>query len=330
MKQGVLNMRSNIKLGLGLFLLFTVFASNLLLLPPVSAEDSPSHDTTLTENQAQIGPITATPSTIDYGLLLPDNSYTQSIEIKNTSDQAISLNLSLIPTDIATLPSERSQITEWISFVATDNPLNISPQGSATIKLRAKIPTDALGGGQYSALLISIDAGTNLSIPISAIISGDDLSYNSSVAKRDLSPWFFKNPITASTTIENQGNVDFDSTAEFTVKNPFTGETLYSSTTTTPILPGASQTISQSWDSAPSFALLSLSQSVTYYDSTGQAFSSQFSRLVVVCPLWLLIVVAVGILIIIVAIIFIVRHRRKKAQKSQAQNPKSQNPLPTN
>ena len=328
MKQGAPYMKNKTNLRPSL-LVFGLCLLACLILAPASYAVTDNGDSTSSDSTApkiQIGSLASDADAINYGLLTAGNSYTQTLTLTNTGDTNVSLSLSLIASDIATLPAERSQILEWLFFVDTPDQTEIAPQNSVTVKLRAKIPDNALGGGQYAALLITADTDNQITLPISAIITGENLSYQSEVTARHLAPWYLQSPVTASTTITNQGNVDFESLAEFTVKNPFTGETIFSDTTSAAILPGASQTIEQSWNEAPVLGVFNITQSVSYYDTAGQAYLSQFSRLVIVCPLWLIILIALLLCVIIVAIILLVRHHHHAKPKNQNSKTSSSTP----
>ena len=120
--------------------------------------------------------------------------------------------------------------------------------------------------------------------------------------------FLFSGNITASTSITNDGNVHSYATHILRVLPLFGDEEYYTNEeepTENLIMPEATRYTSISWDDTPNIGIFRVNYIVEY-----EGVKKEVSKMVIVCPLWLLFIIA---LILALIIIKIVLGRKKKA-----------------
>ena len=258
--------------------------------------------------------IEASTNKLEYGVLSAGNSYTKTLSVTNNSVEQTSFKLSIGSVEGVDDASQYANIVEWATISGSDE-YTLAGEASTNISIRVKVPKDATAGGQYASLVASNADGDTISLSnISAIISGDELKYGGEVSEASAS-WFNLNPeIKSQISINNNGNVAFDSTYKLTVKSIFGGDPLHESTETSTMYPGSGSEIHLDWTDAPAIGLYNVTQAVTYVNGAGEIVEHTTSRIVIMCPIWLLIVKAVIIIAIVVLIVALVKRRGGKGK----------------
>lgn len=286
---------------------------------------------------ADRGYLILTPGSLRYGTLEPGSSYTETVEAHNIGGAPISFTLSVEPYWIAnesyestySEPTNHTKLTDWVSLPDGEE-YTLESQEVVKIRVRVKVPEDAVGGGQYAAVMANvippesnteagIDAKARIALRLYSTVNGD-IIYKGNVINQSIAGFSFEPIIKSSSTLENTGNTDFEATYKLTIKPLWsdeiaTGEPL---SETKIILPETKRIFEQNWEEAPALGIFQVAQEITYVNSDGLEATTTLERIVVICPLWLILIIIVALVLIIVAIII----ARKKRQKSQPKHPK--------
>ena len=121
----------------------------------------------------------------------------------------------------------------------------------------------------------------------------------------------FKPPITASGRVENCGNIDLNVKYTLSVYPLFSNEEIYTNEEDPFILatlPETRRYNSLEWEQTPSFGIYKVKLSIEYNEET-----KTVEKLVLVCPLWLIILIVV----FIGAVIFWLVSRSKNRKKAK-------------
>lgn len=188
-----------------------------------------------------------------------------------------------------------NQIAKWISI---EKPSGfVRSQELVEVPFSIDVPSDALGSGQYAALIVRAAPEENTA-------EGNKIGFNRQVAsilyatvdgktkvegaiiENRIPGFFFSPPITASSLVENSGNIHFD--AEYTLKifPLFSEEEIYSmeeSPKTNIVVPGTTLLSSNEWGDTPRLGIFRVVQTVSAAGNT-----STVEKTVFVCPLWFL------------------------------------------
>lgn len=253
---------------------------------------------------------------LEYGILTAGNSYTKTLTITNNSAEQTTFGLSIASAAGVDPESQHSQMVEWITLGSSD--YTLAGEASTNISVRVKVPKDTTAGGQYAALVASNASDDAIELAnISAIISGDGLQYGGEVSSVTAS-WFNLSPeVKTHIDIKNTGNVDFDSTYKFAFRSIFGGDPIFEESATTTMYPGTSTSIALDYPSAPAIGIYKATQSVTYVNAAGEIVEHTTDRLIIMCPIWLLIILGVLIIGIIVLVIVLVKKRSGKGKSKK-------------
>lgn len=286
--------------------------------------------------------ITLSPPTSEI-ILQPGQTYTSSFRVYNTGDETLNYEAYVTgylatSDDAGTLSfqydevdtsSGYSTIADWITLgseTGTIEPGDESGDGTY-INYTITVPEDATPGGQYAAIMVEqiVDeaAGENVAVTsvarnaflIYATVAGD-LTETANISNNNIAGFFIDNKISASSMVENTGNVHGTVSYTLQVFPLFSDEEVYTNEEdpeTHIIYPGTKYFNSTSWDETPSMGIYKVVQTVTLFGET-----STTERIVVVCPLWLILVIVFIIVFIVVWLIF--RSKKRKASAAKGAN----------
>lgn len=226
---------------------------------------------------------------------LSDN-FNHAFSITNLSDSPLSLHIYAAPPSSLT-NSAFGYLAAWLTF-SDPNPA-LAPGESKTFSFSISPTTLPISGNQYANLYIeSVPADTStppspgitilsrVAIPLYGIANSQE-----NHRKAELSSFTISAPITfsrlaASTTFSNTGNIDFSTSASFSVSSLF-GKNLYETSSFVNVLPSEQKTIFSEWTNTPPLGFYRLEYSLKAADLDITA-----SRIVtVISPLALLIFV---------------------------------------
>lgn len=220
-----------------------------------------------------------------------------------------------------------TQISRWITF--PQESYHAEPAETIEVEFVINVPEDAVGGGQYAAMMartestLSEDPGIIQAIPqvaslLYARISGAEMNPGGELVEQTVPGFVMDHSLDISETVYNTGNVDFEVYHAVNITDFFSGKELFTADTkdstgeiigshTALIFPGTSRSNTLTWDNAPSIGLIRVQQTVTFLDEEVIT-----EHIVIFCPLWLIISIIVLIFLLILWIILAARSRKRK------------------
>ncbi len=268
------------KIGIITLVVLTCSAFVCALSLPAFAEDQNTYPDVGSE-YADRGYLIVSPNRLMFdGVLEPLKSYSSSFRAINVGGAPITFDLTVEPFSVTnetyeavySEPSNRTRITDWITFPGGKE-FTLDPQEDVEIIVRVNIPRDAIGGGQYAAVMANIHApveGTSspfqatarIAIPLFSTVKGD-IIFKGAIISHDSTAFTFSPIIKTSTILENTGNADYSAKYHLTITSAWNNEITYEDTQEKLILPDTKRIFEQNWDSAPALGFFNLEQQVT-------------------------------------------------------------------
>lgn len=291
-----------------------VFSSFLAPALNVSAIDSDSYGFTMSPLKESI-------------ILNPGESYKSSFVIHNpaTHTKDFEYVLSVTPffvdenyNNIFTEVDNYSEMTSWITI---DSPLKgvLKPNQDEEIYFTINVPRDAPGGGQYAAVTVTSANATNegdnsailektaIAHTVFAEITGSTV-HSGEITNANVPGFMTSGNIFGESTIKNTGNVHGKATYTLIVTPLFSNEEAYTNAenpTTHDVLPGRSYYNKIEWDKTPVAGFFNVKYVVDF-----DGIVTEISKLVVVCPVWLMILLIVIVVAIVAGIVYAVKRRK--------------------
>lgn len=296
---------------------FVLAAALLGGVPQASAEEVP-------KERLQISP-----ARLDVEDLKPGETTEAKFKVQNTGSEAFRYEVSVAPYSV--VDDEYSQdfnketaytdIAKWITFSQTSG--EIEPDQQDEITASIKVPKDVPAGGQYAAIMVRIvNDGSSSSedgAAISAIKQIGLVVYSNvagntrkegSVIENKVPSFMFAPPISATSIVENTGNVHAEATYILQVYPFFGGEEIYTNEEnpeTRTILPETRRLNTMTWEGAPHLGIFKIKQTVKFLGQT-----SVTEKVLFICPIWFLLIILVIIFLVIFWIITRVRGGRRE------------------
>lgn len=266
--------------------------------------------------------------------LIPGEQRKGSVNIVNTGKTAFTFTVSAKPyqvigagydADFLTVNTYTSLAT-WITF--DQDSYYAEPGATVEVKFRIDVPADAVGGGQYAAIMAYTedgadpDASIQVASQVAAIlygrVSGPEMHPEGEIVDQQIPGFLLEGPLEISETAYNTGNVDFTVYHAVTITDFFTGEVIMTPETTdsnnqplgsanSVVLPGTSRSNTIVWENTPKIGIVRIHQKILILDE-----EINTEQLVIFCPLWLILSVAGLLALLTLWIILAVRHRRRK------------------
>jgi len=298
-----------------------------LALPATAADDIPAE-------WIQISPVSRR---LD---LKPSENQDSSIKVTNVGSKALNFKVYASPyfvKDISAEPvfetdSHYVQLAKWISFDQVDY-TDLAPGESIDIPFHITVPADAPGGGQYAVVFAetsrtgeaassgsSIQTVGRVGSIVYAHLPGD-IRLLGNLETMEQKAFFIDESMNATTTVRNEGNIDFNIRYDYTVSSIF-GKELYSDNQNRVVLPGVGLKLDAQWD-GPMFGLFNVHNKVIFlgvpqYDET---------QLVFVSPMWLLVILIILLVAVITtatwSIVRAVKNRRSRGPRKIKKSKKS-------
>lgn len=260
--------------------------------------------------------------------LKPGKTTTETFRVQNTGSKEFSYTVSVAPYNVisddyeADFSSETqyNDIVKWVTFSQTSGTLE--PRGEDEITVTVRVPSNAPEGGQYAAIMASMDAsdtagGTGVAIVrqvgillYSANVEGRTVK-TASVEENKIPSFIFNPPITVTSLVKNTGNVHAEASYTLQVFPLFSDEEAFTNEEDPikqMVLPGTNRYNELSWDGAPALGIFRVKQTVKIFDEV-----STTEKLVFLCPIWFLFIVLLLIFCVIFWVVSRVRNRRKEA-----------------
>lgn len=268
-------------------------------------------------------------------ILNPGDNYKGSFTISNAASNTTSIAFEVVPTAFYVdenyesyygIRDDSNQILDWITLDTPDGIL--APNSSTSVFYEINVPQDAPAGGQYLSLMVSTknqsddnnDGSVGINIKqimsishiIYAEVTGETIK-SGEISGSSLSSFLFSGKITGSSTVRNTGNVHGEAKYTLQVFPLFSNEEIYTNVEkpqTYTILPNRSRYVETTWEDTPSIGIFNVIYTVEFEGAT-----QQISKMVIVCPIWLLFIIIFVIMAIIIFIVMKVKNRGKASKK---------------
>ena len=280
-----------------------------------------------------VGDINMSVSPMNESIILnPGDMYRGSFMVSNPgfSEGALSYHTTIKPfyvnedyDPVFENMGSNSQIVDWITIVCGGSG-TLEPNGSQRVEYVIEVPEDAPAGGQYVAIstdvdlepvgggAINISEGMGINHIILAKVTGDTM-IDGSIIDAGVSGFRFDGNIKAYSTVENTGNVHGVAKYMLEVYPLFSDEAVYSNrdmVETHYVLPNRKIYNESQWLDTPSMGVFKVVYVVEF-----EGLRSETTRMVIVCPWWLVFMVVFGVIMLIIKIVTLIRsHKERKCE----------------
>ena len=270
-------------------------------------------------------------------ILVPGETYKGEIQVANSNDNKNILKYAASvgsfrevgdddgKDDYGTVDhvtrSDKNQIMDWIKLGKEKG--SVAPNETDVLTYTIEVPKDAPAGGQYATIIIRDETNdsedTNGNVAIQNVIQFASIIYAEVAGETREAGEILENlapsvvldgPFQVSSMVKNSGNVHTDAEYILQVWPLFSDDEIYSNEEEpmkSLILPDSERYNVQTWDKSPAVGIFRVKQTVKIYDDV-----STVEKLVIICPLWLIIVIVLGIFAIIAVIVAKIRKNTRK------------------
>ncbi|MBR2587388.1 hypothetical protein IKE71_03410 [Candidatus Saccharibacteria bacterium] len=211
-----------------------------------------------------------------------------------------------------------SLITEWTTLEKTGGV--VYPNENQEVRFSISVPEDAPAGGQYFTIVVKSGeyAVANSSVDLKEVYKASHLIYadiagetvrKGSMTNVDVPGFLFSGKITGSAAITNEGNVHSQATHTLQVFPLFSSEELFTNEEDPKkswIMPGNTTVSSVTWEETPNVGIFHV-----IYDVEYEGVNSNVDKIVIICPLWLLLLIFLAIFLIIFKILWGKKREKK-------------------
>ena len=224
-----------------------------------------------------------------------------------------------------------NQIVDWTTLDTTEG---ILPLGeSQRIGFSINVPENAPAGGQYLAIDVSsvndpkvesesdnsigtfINQNISMAHIVYAEIAGTTVR-TGEILDASVPSFLFSGNITAESTIKNTGNTHGVAKYTLQIFPLFSDEEVYTNEEdpqTAVILPNRTLISTTTWENTPSIGIFNVIYTVEF-----EGITTQVSKMVIICPIWLLFLIIFIIAAIIIWLVMRICARgKKKTRKSE-------------
>lgn len=255
--------------------------------------------------------------------LEPGTTSTGTFEVQNTGLKAYDFILGVDPYSVTdenySIDSETrtayTDIVDWITF--SQNEGHVEPNQNQEITVTVTVPDDVPAGGQYAMIYAEMvrddeleSTGVAVNHRVGLLVFSEvegDTRREGQVLETKIPTILFNPPITATSLVENTGNVHATAYYTLQVFPLFGDEEVYTNEenpATLTILPETQRFNSISWDGAPQLGIFRVRETVTILDDT-----QTIEKIVFLCPIWFLFLI---LLIIFFVIFWLVSRARSR------------------
>lgn len=208
------------------------------------------------------------------------------------------------------------KIANWFTF--SQDTGHLESDTEVTINYTIRVPQNAPGGGQYGAIMVetvkenddksNIQAISRVGMVIYSHINGE-INRCTRILENKLPSFLFNPPIFGESRVENCGNVDAELSVSLKVYPFFSNEEIYTNEekpTVLNTLPATKRYHKELWTNSPAIGIFNVEQVIKYGSETKTE-----RKLVIVCPIWLIVLIVLFILSVIFWLV--ARNRERKA-----------------
>lgn len=257
-------------------------------------------------------------------------TFTISNAITNDEDinYIVTVNPFFVDENYNIYYDETEGLNQMVDWITTDKTSGFLPvNGIEKINFTIDVPDNAPAGGQYAAITVasvsddsdakSDDTGVNMKQEVAmahiiyAEIAGTT-THGGEVVSTNVPSFIFDGNITAESTIKNTGNTHGKATYTLQVFPLFSDEELYTNEEnpdTQLLLPNRTLTNVSTWDQTPMVGIFNVKYTVEF-----EGVTTEVTKLVIKCPLWLFFIIIFVIIAIITWLIVKARNRKKSTQ----------------
>ncbi len=266
--------------------------------------------------------------------LYPGDVRDGSINVVNTGKIPIDFSVHATPFQVNSddytpdyeLVNRYTALASWVQFA--ESAYHAEPGETVEVKFHIEVPADAVGGGQYAAIMVYTEdsadpnamlrTASQLAAILYGRVAGEGMNPEGEIVEQTVPNFSLGGPLEITETAYNTGNVDFTVYHAVTIKDLFTGEEVLNSEMKDDrgnnigahesiVLPGTSRQDKITWEITPKIGIYQVTQKIIILEETIETNS-----IVIFCPLWLIFAIIGLVLLLILWIILAVRRHRKK------------------
>lgn len=216
----------------------------------------------------------------------------------------------------------RGQMAEWITLKSPKAD-TLQPNQSRKIEYKITVPEDAPAGGQYASINVIVETDPNVEgVGIServlmghlifAEVAGGS-EYSGEIVDVKVPSFLFGGEVRASSLVRNTGNVHAIATYKMKVSSVFGGGVVYDNSAEPDrrvVVPDRTFFNENYWQETPMAGIFNVEYTVEF-----QGLETTATKVVIVCPPWLLFLVLAAIIILVIRIVTLVRaHKAMRLQ----------------
>ena len=223
-----------------------------------------------------------------------------------------------------TTASQWTKMVEWITLENDSGTLE--PNEKRYVDFTIKVPEDAMVGAQTAALVVRQDEsekdtrGMNVDnvLEMASILYGQVAGieeHEGAILGMEIPGFSTTGEAIISATFENHGNVFEEVESKVRVKNLLDGQVILPTEKASGeyveiVMPDTTRRVERKVDDLPLLGVVSIEHTVKY---NGEEMTME--QILVICPIWFMVMVAVVITMLVVTVILLVRrHRRNKIE----------------
>lgn len=268
-------------------------------------------------------------------ILSPGDTYKGAFKVSNPADAEVTIeyDTEILPfyvdenyDPVYNNDGGNGDMAKWITI--TDGATGrLKPNEAKTIEFKIDVPETAAGGGQYAAIIPRVQTtsgegeglviGESIGIAhvVFAEITGETV-VSGDILNAGLLSFIIDGKITGYSTVENTGNVHGQAVYKLKVYPLFSDTPIYSNEEMPEdhyVLPGRKLNNETTWSETPQMGIFNVVYAIEF-----QGITNEVRGVVVVCPWWLIVLFAIGLILMILRIVTLVKLSKKpKAAKEQ-------------
>ncbi|MCL2280883.1 hypothetical protein FWC31_03280 [Candidatus Saccharibacteria bacterium] len=256
--------------------------------------------------------------------LEPGKTYDGTLEVINDGSVNYAVRMSAVPFSVDTNYENNfqketiyTQINRWTVIDETEFVLKSAE--TKEVHYHITVPTDVPAGGQYMAIIAStapeatsgVGSVQSVASLFLATIAGDTRN-EGEIVKNKINGYYTGGPIETLLTYKNSGNTDWTGETELIVSNFFGGAEIYHSEKPIKafLLPETEYTSTLKWKDPPLVGLFHFTHRT---ELLGRVV--EYKRLVLICPIWLIVLSVFVIIAIILLLVVLVKLKKKRAKQ---------------
>lgn len=220
-----------------------------------------------------------------------------------------------------------NEIVNWVDVQEKTG--SVAPNSEVKVHYTIDVPQNAPSGGQYVVIRVAsatqddiknkddlgvkIDLHYGIGYLIYGNVAGTTMK-SGEILETNLPGLLFSENISASSLIRNTGNIHGTASSILQIFPLFSSEEIYTneeSPDTIVILPEKTIYHKTEWEETPPVGIFNVIYTVEF-----EGVTTQVSKMVIICPIWLLFIIIFAIIMLISYFVVKAKSRKKAAKKS--------------